>query len=153
MSQLLEKYIDSWMPEPNTGCCIWLGFVNGSNQKRPRVTIKNKQYYLTRLVCEETHGPLRDDEVGRHTCHVEVCINPQHIIPGTQTDNERDKSPEKRSNASRKAAVSRAANRGREIGVRQKRGWWIFEPHKDRLHSRHLTLDAANEAARGFHAS
>lgn len=45
-----------------------------------------------RVVCEVVHGIPAGMEV-RHLCLTPDCIRPDHLTPGTRTDNERDKNP------------------------------------------------------------
>jgi hypothetical protein len=35
------------------------------------------------------HGVLPEGVV-RHTCHVQLCVNPAHLIAGTKADNQKD---------------------------------------------------------------
>ena len=42
--------------------------------------------------------PLAPGEVTRHKCDVAKCVNPNHLEPGTQADNNRDTARRYRSN-------------------------------------------------------
>jgi|1185.fasta_scaffold258647_2 hypothetical protein len=35
-------------------------------------------------------GPLGDDEQVRHECDYRPCVNPDHLLPGTDDDNKKD---------------------------------------------------------------
>jgi DNA-binding XRE family transcriptional regulator len=41
-------------------------------------------------VFEQMYGKVKDGLVIRHTCDNKMCINPEHMILGTQSDNYRD---------------------------------------------------------------
>lgn len=43
-----------------------------------------------RVVYEHLHGPIRDGYVVRHTCDTPNCVEPTHLILGTQADNIND---------------------------------------------------------------
>ena len=49
----------------------------------------NKQAH--RFVWEQHNGPIPEGMVIRHTCDVPDCVNPEHLLLGTQADNIRDK--------------------------------------------------------------
>lgn len=44
-----------------------------------------------RLSYEMHTGPLSGTEVVRHTCDNPVCVNPHHLLKGSQKDNARDR--------------------------------------------------------------
>ena len=86
------------IPEPNTGCWIWEGMSIGgkyahiktqrhraaASEGRPQIQT------VSRLICEEIHGALTNNEVARHTCDQPLCVNPAHIIRGSIKDNQQD---------------------------------------------------------------
>ncbi len=49
-----------------------------------------KRYYLHRYVYEQCFGEIPEGLVVRHTCDNATCINPEHLILGTDADNNRD---------------------------------------------------------------
>lgn len=79
------------IPEPNSGCWLWLGAAKKGYPFLWRGSRGQKRtIFVARKVCEERHGPI-----GRlfatHTCDVPLCVNPDHLIPGTNHDNIADK--------------------------------------------------------------
>lgn len=76
------------IPEPNTGCWLWLGYVH-------------KGYGRTHSCCGEraAHrasfrlfvGPIPDGVLVLHRCDTPPCINPTHLFLGTTADNVADK--------------------------------------------------------------
>lgn len=50
------------------------------------------------VLYEEKHGPLPKGVHARHTCDVRLCINMDHVIPGTHQDNMRDRNERGRHN-------------------------------------------------------
>ncbi len=44
-----------------------------------------------RIMFESTHGEICDGRLVRHTCDNPPCVNPLHLVPGTDQDNSDDK--------------------------------------------------------------
>ena len=86
----LEKYT---MPEPNTGCWLWVGACSADGY--PRLTVGSltdktkKSVRVNRLVCVMAHG-LPDGMHALHKCDNPICVNPDHIYPGTAKQNTED---------------------------------------------------------------
>lgn len=78
------------------GCWLWTAAVGGSRSKRPQIRIDWKLYYAGRIMWELCKGPIPAGFLLCHTCDKELCINPEHMFLGSQTDNMRDASRKKR---------------------------------------------------------
>lgn len=74
------------MPEPTTGCILWLGQVHANGYGVTRY--QGKRYYAHRLAKLST----KDSELCvLHKCDTPLCINPNHLYLGTKLDNARDR--------------------------------------------------------------
>ena len=83
MRDFFERYDHKIIPEPNTGCLIWLGAIGGSGYGH--IGRDGKYIDVHRAVFLCVHGWLPD--VVRHSCDLKLCVNDAHLLPGTNQDN------------------------------------------------------------------
>jgi hypothetical protein len=86
---ITERFEQNHIPEPNSGCWLWLGALNkqgyGSlKDGRVRVMAHRYSYQLHK-------GPISEGSCIRHTCDTPWCVNPDHLLEGTWGDNNRDR--------------------------------------------------------------
>lgn len=82
-----ERFDSFVMPEPNTGCWLWMGTITGQPYKYPFFWNGQKVVKAHRWIFEQTHGPIPADLVIDHICRVTVCVNPYHLRAVSQRDN------------------------------------------------------------------
>lgn len=97
---LRERFDALWMPEPNTGCWLWIGrqpygrygyFSVRGNEMQGGVSVTRYKDRLAHRLAYELHrGPIPDGMYVCHTCDVPECVNPDHMFLGTQFENMRD---------------------------------------------------------------
>lgn len=91
----LERFNDLWMPEPNSGCWLWLGTVFGGNarpsQLKGRFQMGGRSWLASRASYVLNKGPIPVGALVCHKCDIPTCVNPAHLWLGTHTDNNRDK--------------------------------------------------------------
>jgi hypothetical protein len=75
--------------DPVTDCWLWQGLVNdkGYGVSNYRCT----RMFLHRAAYRTFKGPIPEGKQVRHLCARKLCWNPEHLVPGTQSDNEQDK--------------------------------------------------------------
>jgi HNH endonuclease/Sigma-70, region 4 len=61
-----------------------------------RIKVDGEYFYVHRLVYELHNGEILEGYVVRHTCDNTHCINPEHLVVGTQRDNVNDMLERKR---------------------------------------------------------
>ena len=74
------------MPEPNSGCWIWLGAANRYGMTRYR----GIQFRAHRLSWLTFRGSIPGGLGVLHKCDNSLCVNPDHLFLGTQRDNIHD---------------------------------------------------------------
>lgn len=70
------------------GCWVWTGARTPTGYGNVRLNGAN--YYAHRVVYALTWGETPAGAVLRHSCDNPSCVRPDHILAGTQADNQRD---------------------------------------------------------------
>jgi hypothetical protein len=92
----LEFLEDNSIPEPNTGCWLWLRGVSGGKYKYPvwGQGEQRQQVSHMALECVGMQVPFGMDAC--HRCDVPLCVNPDHLFIGTRKLNMMDAQQKKR---------------------------------------------------------
>lgn len=86
-STLPERIENNIIPEPNSGCWLWLGSM--INAGYGTIRYHGIDLLAHRLVYELTHGPIKNGLHIDHLCRVRLCCNPAHLEPVTPGENAR----------------------------------------------------------------
>jgi hypothetical protein len=68
-----------------SGCWIWTGTKTAAGYGQ--MMRAGRKLYTHRIAFENVNGPIPAGLLVRHTCDTPACINPAHLLVGTQTDN------------------------------------------------------------------
>lgn len=73
------------IPEPNTGCHLWMGALNENGYGRVWHEGGAKQAH--RVAFEEANGPVPNGMDVDHRCHMRACVNPAHLEAVSHQEN------------------------------------------------------------------
>jgi len=93
----MERFYEKVMPEPMSGCWLWMACTN--NQGYGRFKIDGKMQMAHRSSYKIHVGPIPDELCILHKCDTPGCVNPEHLFPGTNADNVRDRENKGRGNS------------------------------------------------------
>lgn len=86
-----ERFWANVVPEPMSGCWLWTGPVDDFGYGRFREEAPSKKKVRAHVLSCRFHGKLLPPGfVWRHTCDLPACVNPDHLIPGSDGDNVAD---------------------------------------------------------------
>jgi hypothetical protein len=90
-TRVKKRYWDKLIPEPNTGCWLWLGCINKQGYGKISWRIDGKQFYsyIHRYIFEKLRGSIASGLELDHRCKNTVCCNPYHLEPVTHLVNMR----------------------------------------------------------------
>lgn len=80
-----EMKLLPYIPEPMSGCWLWYGAVQSSGYGH--LFRGGKHMLAHRYVYERSGNSIGEGLTLDHQCNTPLCVNPEHLKPATQYDN------------------------------------------------------------------
>jgi len=81
----LARFHAQHLPEPNSGCWLWIGATDTCGYGRIRIS--GKQISAHRASFIHSRGGIPEGTEIDHTCTIRACVNPVHLEPVTHRIN------------------------------------------------------------------
>jgi hypothetical protein len=80
-----QRFDSKWIPEPNSGCWIWIAHVDHKGYGKFSIGYENMMAH--RFSFTRVNGCIPDGMLLDHICRVRSCVNPDHLRVVTPREN------------------------------------------------------------------
>jgi len=81
----LDRFYEKLIPEPNSGCWIWIGAITKLNYTSFRFRHKTALAHRASYILHK--GEIPSNKEIDHLCRMRCCVNPEHLELVTRSEN------------------------------------------------------------------
>lgn len=113
-----ERFDAKWIPEPTSGCWLWIGSTLSHGYGLLKGAGKSN-ILAHRSSWELHHGDIPSGQFVLHRCDTPSCVNPNHLFLGDQAKNMEDCAKKNRTAAGEDHGRAKLSN------AQIERMWWL----------------------------
>ena len=87
---LYQRFNEKYVPEPNSGCWLWIGACKPHGYGQISAPGGHKMLNATHVALEMDGRPLQPGMLACHHCDNPYCVNPKHLFAASHLGNMRD---------------------------------------------------------------
>lgn len=107
MTALPARIESKFIPEPNSGCWLWLGGTNQKNYGHIWSSELKRHQRAHRMVYQILVGAIPAGKQLLHSCDNPYCVNPDHMFVGSNAENMADRNAKSRQAKGETCALSK----------------------------------------------
>jgi len=85
MVSAVERFNDKYVPDPNSGCWLWIGSLNQAGYGQ--LQVNGRKELAHRFSVNEFQGKQIGSNTVDHLCKNKICVNPNHLEVVTFQEN------------------------------------------------------------------
>lgn len=83
----IERFEAKYIPEPNSGCWLWMAGINKYGYGHFMMRNPKRMERAHRISYQMAGKKIPRGKMILHICDVRCCVNPEHLVSGTQSEN------------------------------------------------------------------